>query len=50
MKLSSAVLTLVLGGTNALPSFVKRDAGFAQGEPISADGKGAPLLGMYALY
>ncbi len=46
MKYTTAVLSLVLGSANALPALVKRD-GFGQGEPISADGKGGPILGMF---
>jgi hypothetical protein len=46
MKLSKFITALLLGTVQGAPSLVKRDAGFAQGEPISADGKGGPILGI----
>lgn len=46
MKFSVLALTGLIVSANALPNIQKRDAQFAQGEPISADGKGGPILGM----
>jgi hypothetical protein len=41
------IAAALIGAAGAVPSVEKRAAGFAQGQPISADGKGGPLLGMY---
>jgi len=46
MKISTSVVALFSAGyAFAAPSLEKRDAGFADGQPISADGKGGPILG-----
>src|ERR1700760_3545626 len=45
MKLYDFAISLLLSSPPVLASLVKRDAQFVQGEPISADGKGAPILG-----
>jgi oxalate decarboxylase len=35
--------------TNAAPMLAKRDGRFTQGEPIDANGKGAPILGEFLI-
>jgi hypothetical protein len=47
MKFSTLALLGVAASASALPNLKKRDAQFTQGQPISADGKGGPILGMF---
>jgi oxalate decarboxylase len=35
----------LVSGAFAAPKLVQRDAGFEDGQPISEDGKGGPILG-----
>ena len=46
MKLSKFTIAILLGSVEGTPFLAKRDAGFAQGEPIGADGKGGSILGI----
>jgi len=45
MKFYNLAASLLLSAAPIFASLVKRDAEFTQGEPISADGKGAPIFG-----
>lgn len=48
MKATSVLALLGAGQAFAAPPVEKRDAGFADGQPISADGKGGPILGEFS--
>jgi hypothetical protein len=50
MRLGKFTIAILLGSVQGTPFLAKRDAGFAQGEPISADGKGGPILGMLCVH
>jgi oxalate decarboxylase len=42
-------LTAVLFSSTTFAAVIKRDSGFKDGQPIDANGKGAPILGMFNL-
>ena len=49
MRVSACALLGLAASATALPNLQKRQSGqaqFEQGQPISADGKGGPILGM----
>jgi len=53
MRLQSVFVALLAGSAAASPAIIGHEkrqaagaAGFGQGQPISSDGKGAPLLGI----
>jgi hypothetical protein len=53
MRFSGVLALCLLGSaatTNAFPGLAKRDAQFAAGQPIDANGKGGPILGMRNRY
>lgn len=45
MKATAVLALLSAGYALAAPQVEKRDSGFADGQPISSDGKGGPILG-----
>lgn len=48
MRITALLFTAAV--VTALPNLQKRAAQFTQGEPIDANGKGAPIDGMFRLY